>query len=195
MTRTISLIIGITATVLSVGVAPALGEGRLAGSQDPAAVAPDWFERAAMKAQGEQVSVPLVSERTPESQYLVAERLRSQALNHKYGLGEFAAGTASSYLDAHERVVEPQSLRAERIRSEALNRKYRLGEFATASGYRDAHERAVPPVSSTPVSVTPTGSGRDIEWPQLGIGFGIGMALVLGLFLTMRATRGRELAH
>ena len=51
MTRTISLIIGIAATALVVGVPTAFGEGRLAGSQEPTAVAPDWFERAAIAAQ------------------------------------------------------------------------------------------------------------------------------------------------
>ena len=51
MTRTISLIIGIATVALVVGVPTALGEGRLAGSPEPApAVAPDWFERAADRA-------------------------------------------------------------------------------------------------------------------------------------------------
>jgi len=51
MTRTISLIIGIATAALVVGVPTALGEGRLAGSLEPApAVAPDWFERAADRA-------------------------------------------------------------------------------------------------------------------------------------------------
>ena len=155
MTRTISLIIGIATVALTVAVPTAFAEGRLAGSQDQQAVAPDWFERAA-----------------------IATQRNSQA-----------------YVDAADRVVEPQSLVALRLRSEGLNRINGLGEFATSSSYVDAHERAVPPVSNTPVSVTPTGSGRDIEWPQLGIGFGIGIALVLGLILAMRTTRGRELAH
>lgn len=51
MTRTISLIIGIATAALVVGVPTALGEGRLAGSLEPAPeVAPDWFERAADRA-------------------------------------------------------------------------------------------------------------------------------------------------
>ena len=51
MTRTISLIIGIATVALVVGVPTALGEGRLAGSPEPApAVASDWFERAADRA-------------------------------------------------------------------------------------------------------------------------------------------------
>jgi hypothetical protein len=42
------------------------------------------------------------------------------------------------------------------------------------------------------VSVT---SGREIEWPQIGIGFGIGLLLAAGLYLAMRFTRIRPLAH
>ena len=38
-------------------------------------------------------------------------------------------------------------------------------------------------------------SGSEIEWPQLGIGFGLGILLVAGLWLTMRMTKGRPLAH
>ena len=182
MTRTISLIIGITATVLSVGVAPALGEGRLAGSLEPAQAT------AIEKPQ----STPIVSERVPMAQSFKAELARNTALNRKYGLGEFAS---NGYRDAHERVVEPQSLIAERLRSEGLNQLYGLGDFATSNGYVDAHERAVPPVSATPITVAPTVSDRDIEWPQLGIGFGVGLLLAFGLFLAMRMTRVRPLAH
>ena len=37
-------------------------------------------------------------------------------------------------------------------------------------------------------------SGRDIEWPALGVGLGIGIVLSLGLFLAYRS-RQRPLAH
>ena len=192
MTRTISLIIGIATAALALGVPAAFGEGRLAGSIEPAStVAPDWFERAALAAQRNSQVYVDAADRVVESQSIVALRLRSEGLNRIHGLGEFA----TPYRDANERVVEPQPVRAEMARSEALNRRYGLGDFATGNGYIDAPERAVPPASNTPVSVTPTASGRDIEWPQLGIGFGIGIALVLGLILAMRTTRGRELAH
>lgn len=40
-----------------------------------------------------------------------------------------------------------------------------------------------------------TAGGRDIEWPQVGIGFGLGVLLVLGLALGMRVARMRPLAH
>ena len=194
MTRTISLIIGIAVTALVVAVPTAFGEGKLAGSSDPAAVAPDWFERAAIAAISREqgVAPSIVSERTPDPQWMTALRLRSEGLNRVHGLGEFATNSGSGYKDAFERTVEPQSLKAERARSEGLNRIYGLGEYA-ADGYRDAHERAVPPTTSTPVSVT--ASGRELEWPQIGVGFGIGIALALGLFLAMKTTRQRPLAH
>ncbi len=61
------------------------------------------------------------------------------------------------------------------------------------STYLDANERVDLP--TTPVSVPVATSGRDVEWPQIGIGFGIGIALAIVLGLTLKATRPRTLAH
>lgn len=102
MTRTISLIIGI-AVVALVAVPTAFGEGRLAGSPEPDGVAFFYAnERATMTSES---SPPPVSENTPESAAVRAERLRSEGLNRKYGLGDF--GTAVNYKDANERVDLP----------------------------------------------------------------------------------------
>jgi hypothetical protein len=60
------------------------------------------------------------------------------------------------------------------------------------STYLDANERGTVP--STP-SVTPSSTGDGIEWPQVGIGFGIGMVLAIVLGLSLKATRPRTLAH
>jgi hypothetical protein len=49
--------------------------------------------------------------------------------------------------------------------------------------------------ATRPEQVSATSSGREIEWPQLGIGFGLGIALLLGLMLAIRVTRTRPLAH
>jgi hypothetical protein len=49
--------------------------------------------------------------------------------------------------------------------------------------------------ANTPTPVSATGSGRELEWPQLGIGFGMGIVLAVGLLLALRATRIRPLAH
>jgi hypothetical protein len=61
------------------------------------------------------------------------------------------------------------------------------------STYRDGRQRAVPP--SGPVQTTSSDSGRQIEWRQLGIGFGLGILLVSGLWLALRVTKFRPLAH
>ena len=52
--------------------------------------------------------------------------------------------------------------------------------------------RLDPNEASPTVSVS---SGSEIEWSQLGIGFGLGILLVAGLWLAMRMTKGRPLAH
>ena len=49
--------------------------------------------------------------------------------------------------------------------------------------------------TSQPRVVSATGSGDEIEWPQVGIGFGVGIALAFGLLLAMRMTRQPPLAH
>jgi hypothetical protein len=48
--------------------------------------------------------------------------------------------------------------------------------------------------ASAPAPVT-VRSGREVEWPQIGIGFGIGIALMFGLYLVVRTPRDRQLAH
>ena len=193
MTRTISLIIGI-AVVALVAIPTAFAEGRLAGSPEPDGVAFFYAnERATMSMTSDSNQPTIVSENTLENPALRAERLRSEGLNRKYGLGTFAVAT---YKDANERVVEPQSVIAERLRSEGLNKRYGLGEFASVMNYKDANERTdVLSAPNTPESVPVASSGREVEWPQIGIGFGIGIALVIVLGLSLKATRPRTLAH
>ena len=78
---------------------------------------------------------------------------------------------------------------------------FHANELATAAqsgvtdltSYREAAERAVPPSGS--VESTASASNREIEWPQLGIGFGLGILLVAGLWIAMRMTKFRPLAH
>jgi hypothetical protein len=57
----------------------------------------------------------------------------------------------------------------------------------------DHHERTAALSAPSPTSVSPSGS--DLQWPQIGIGFGVGALLALGLMLTVRFARARELAH
>jgi hypothetical protein len=77
-----------------------------------------------------------------------------------------------------------------------MDRLYGLGEFqtiSTQSNYSDAHERGAPVTGTADVSTI--SSGREFEWPQIGVGFGIGLVLVLGLILGLKATRNPPLAH
>lgn len=60
-------------------------------------------------------------------------------------------------------------------------------------GYRGAFERTVP--LAGPADVATVRSGSEIEWPQIGVGFGAGLLLALGLVLGLRYTRVRQLAH
>ena len=80
--------------------------------------------------------------------------------------------TPSTYVDANERSASPVTDNA---------------------GYVDAIERGS--VVSTPTVVATTSTGSGFDWPQLGIGFAIGLALALGLLLAFRGTRQRPLAH
>jgi hypothetical protein len=191
MTPKISVITAVAVAALTVGAPAAFGEGRLAGSQEPVLAVPDPMIEDGF-AQAVATSLALQSASTyrepfergavakqSEPQWLKALKTRSEALNRKYGLGEFSQGTAST--------TSPEQ-RALRLRSEALNRQYGLGEYGTSttSDYRDAFERAVPQPESP--QVVPTASGRDIEWPQIGVGLVVGMIFVLGVGLAMRMT-------
>jgi hypothetical protein len=49
--------------------------------------------------------------------------------------------------------------------------------------------------SNEPAPVSATTSGDGIEWPQIGVAFGLGIMLSLGLGLALRMTRGRRLVH
>ena len=61
------------------------------------------------------------------------------------------------------------------------------------SGFKGDDRFRIDPTSQ-PVPGSVTGSDRDIQWPQVGIGFGIALALLLGLLLTLRGRR-HPLAH
>lgn len=48
---------------------------------------------------------------------------------------------------------------------------------------------------NVPAPISGTSSASALEWPQLGVGFGIGVILMLGLYLALRAARTRQVAH
>lgn len=118
-------------------------------------------------------------------QWQQALDIRSEAMNRRHELGESTQSTGNT--TAYE-----QALTA---RGQGLNRQYGLGTFAPTdviSG--DDHVRLDPADLPTVVPAS-SASGRDVEWPQLGIGFGFGILLMLGIALTVRYTRVPPLAH
>jgi hypothetical protein len=138
---------------------------------------------------------------------------RSEGMNQRY------VPAQSTPVVVGERFHRPsQWHQALAARSEALNRQYRLGEYAFRSG--DARDRTPtqPPtqtavaahsdtflrgddfvrldVADVPVvPVAETSSGREIDVPQIGIGLGLGILLALGLYLAVRLTKVRPVAH
>jgi hypothetical protein len=84
----------------------------------------------------------------------------------------------TSMLDARERSVAAKSV--------AMT-------VTTSDPVRDDRFRLDPSSIATPAATIST--ARDVEWLQIGMGFGGGILLALGLFLAMRMTRVRQAAH
>jgi hypothetical protein len=102
------------------------------------------------------------------------------------------AQAAGTYRDAFERAPLVAANVVASTSSGYVDAATRSSHPLGTEGYVDAMERGVAPTQ--PV-VSPTSSGSEIEWPQLGIGLLIGIALALGLMLAFRTTRQRPLAH
>ena len=99
-------------------------------------------------------------------------------------------------LDARERSLEARerSFETTRVLSvpDAFERAVEASIRDNPTPVVDDRFRIDPTSGQSPVTVS---SGRDIELPQVGIGLGIGLILAFGLYVAMRYTRGRQLAH
>jgi hypothetical protein len=108
-----------------------------------------------------------------------------------------AGGERTSMLDARERSFVAKRIvqLSDGTPPDAFERA--VGSRGTGSSdHFNANDNRfrVTPVNE-PITVSATGSGDEIQWPQIGIGFGVGIALALGLLLGLRATRQPPLAH
>ena len=169
MTRTISLITATVGAALLFAV-PAWGDNWGADQQAQVGyLNPDAADRAAAMQAQRQTSMLDARERAQGVSVVnsVAPIDRERALGTK---NELSLGS-DFYADGFAQALQPRSV---------------------FEPVRDDRFRIDPTSSSNPVTV---GSGREIEWPQVGIGLGIGLLLALGLFLGMRYTRIRPLAH
>jgi hypothetical protein len=155
MTSRISFIVGVAVVALAVGAPSALGKGQ-----------------------------PVSQPTTSGSPAYKALLIRSEALNKKYGLGDFEA--------AHHKAL--------RLRGEGMNRKYGLGEFAPTAPVESAHHKALRlrgEGMNRKYGLGEFASSPDagIEWSQIGIGIVMALVLVIGVGVAVRVTRVRTLAH
>jgi hypothetical protein len=204
MFRKLSLITAVAGLALLVA-SPAWGQGQPDRSSHAGTVPGTGVEQwqKALEARGEALNGKYgvgqsVQDTGTKQSYLEALAIRAQELNRQHELGTFAGG----YIDAGERAIRvhravgttpyEQALSA---RSQELNRRHQLGEFRGTDGFvsGDDHVRLDP--SDLPTYVVTTSSGREVEWPQIGIGFGFGIVLMFGVALALRVTRIRPLAH
>jgi hypothetical protein len=105
-----------------------------------------------------------------------------------------ATGAVSTYRDAFERAAlpsaSPDGVATYRDAAErAVSGRIQSGAL---SGHTDRYELDLP---NGTVLTPSTGSGREVEWPQVGVGFGLGLLLALGLVLAVGHPRRRTLAH
>jgi len=177
MTPRISLITAVFAAALAVSVPAAFGDswGDDRQSQTTFVGSPDLVDRA-----------------VAAEERRVAAMLDARERAHSAGSDELS----TPMLDARENAfgAKLQVQLSNGISPDAFERAVQArGSTVDRVVANDNRSRVVP--TNDPVPVEVTGSGREIEWPQIGIGLGIGIALMLGLVFALRATRHRELAH
>jgi hypothetical protein len=186
MTPKISIIIGVAVAALTFGVPTAFGEGRLAGSPEPDGVV---FFYANERATLAQQSVPAAVSRPDSHDIVRQDGVAVFYANERATLAQQPVSTGVSRPDSHDIVRQ-----VDNGYIDASDRARRINTVVPTA-YLDAHERAAPPKGSPTVATESAGSGSELEWSQLAIGFGLGLLLAAGLFLAMRMTKVRRLAH
>ena len=178
MTSRISLITAVGGAALMLAVPAAWGKGQLDSS---VGAPPDVFERA-VAAQQRELSTPIVSPDAFDRAVATKLALQSQPITSPDAVDRAKAVQASQLStqtpspDVFERAVAARE------------------ETGGTRVFFDDRREWIDP-ASLPVTVSATDTGRTIEWPQIGAGFGIGLMLALGLMVAMRHARGRPLAH
>lgn len=172
MTRSISLIGAVVGAALV--LAPtALGDPWFADRQEQARVSPG-VDRAVAASQ---------------HRLAIALDARDRSLTER------PAGATVSPLDAREKAfgAKREAQLASAVSPDAFERAVESHTGSVREPVVDDRFRIDPTTVPGPGSVA--ASGREVEWPQIGIGFAIGLLLAAGLYLAMRLSRTRQLAH
>jgi hypothetical protein len=201
MTRTISLISAVAGLAL-VLAAPALGQpqqdfwnydeqGQKVTNTSPG-LAPD--ELGSLYGGSVASGSPIVSPDAVDRAVAAREAMLSSG--QRLSFDDHRAETSGQQpavvsLDAFERAVAARNTAGRTLGFD--NYRVQMGQTSAGRGLVFDNHR-IDPVGS-PTQVTVSDPGRDLEWPQIGVAFGIGIALMLGLFLTLRLVHVRQLAH
>jgi hypothetical protein len=170
MTRTISLITATVGAAFLFAV-PAYGDSwGLDKGREPVRVSPDLVDRAVAAQQA---------------------RLDEMLDARERSLGAGIGNSKVSAVEARERAFATKQVPAPAA-DDWFGRTVEAAIRDRRSPVVDDRFTIDPTSGQNPVTVS---SGRDFELPQIGIGLGLGLMLALGLYLAMRYTRGRPLAH
>ena len=222
MIRKLSVVTAVAGLTLLVA-APALGKGQLVTTSNEEATAlarSQALEKMeqALQARGRELNGQSVTTLDEEATALArsqalekmeqALQARGRELNGQSVTTSNEEATALARSQALEKMEQ-----AFQARGRELNRQDGLSESSRAKVYPpDAIERAVTGqrpgteraiddhfrydpaelVKPAPVS---SPSGNEVEWPQIGVGFAVGILLMLGFGLVLRYARVRQLAH
>jgi hypothetical protein len=170
MTPKISLITAVAVTAVAVGAPAAFGEGRYPDSQAPS-------------ARVDRVAPTTAITSTPE----VFEHGLGRAVEVPNGLWMAKNGLSRPVTERSAR--DPNIRRFSREQAEGV----RLARSDRSDARRAWLESMAHPAGTAALATVSSGGG--IEWPQIGVGFVVGILLALGLMLSMRHTRVRALAE
>jgi hypothetical protein len=184
MTPKFSLVTAVAGAALLIAAVPAWGQGQ-------PATYPDVVERA--------TAAKIASEST--TQLNLRAVLPSDSVESSIGARQRYVAHQPFNLravlpsDSVESAMAPQPFNfrdvvaSDSVESALAAERY-VDRRVVADNYRE------PPKPVTPSNAIVTSdSGGGLEWPQIGIGFGIGILLALGLMLTVRLTRVPPIAH
>jgi hypothetical protein len=183
-------------TDTSPGVSPQnLGTLYSGGGSDLRAplLRPDAVDRAVAAREAQQAARPYpdvveraVAARMTEGRALVFDSHRS---GNQERAGQQLAVVISP--DAFERAVAAKNTTGRSLVFDS----HRIGSQPQSTGRSLVFDNHRVEPAASPTQITVSGSGREIDWPQIGVGLGIGIALMLGLFLALRLVHTRPLAH
>ena len=136
--------------------------------------APDALERAVAAEQLRQTSQPRYSDSATTAMVVHTQ-----------------SSSQPRYSDSATASIEHAVLAREQAQREVALQYSDRSDSADGALWASTTPDVLTPVTQT----SATGSGSEIEWPQIGFGLGLGILLGFGIFLAMRFIRVRPLAH